>query len=82
MSAGTNRDENTDRFTAEEDRTPFGGANESIEHLQKTLLMKQINAAIAQEKAAKAHEKAAIAVEKAAEAVEQFVEDYFVRARE
>lgn len=72
MSAGTSRDENADRFTDEEDRTPFSNDNESIEKLQKTLLIKQINAAIAQEKAAEA-------VRKAAGAVEQFVEDYFAR---
>lgn len=79
MSAGTSRDENADRFTDEEDRTPFSNDNESIEKLQKTLLIKQINAAIAQEKAAIAQEKAAEAVRKAAGAVEQFVEDYFAR---
>ncbi|KAK9695015.1 hypothetical protein QE152_g33148 [Popillia japonica] len=76
---GTSRDENADRFTDEEDRTPFSNDNESIEKLQKTLLIKQINAAIAQEKAAIAQEKAAEAVRKAAGAVEQFVEDYFAR---
>ncbi|CAH0562848.1 unnamed protein product [Brassicogethes aeneus] len=48
----TSRDD-ADRFNDEKDVTPSGDDNESIKKLQKTLLPKQINTALAQGKAAK-----------------------------
>ncbi|KAJ8912352.1 hypothetical protein NQ315_014719 [Exocentrus adspersus] len=67
VTAGISRDENADLDEQPStSREETNDNNDPIEQLQRKLLIKQINAAIAQEKAAIAQEKAAFAVEKAA----------------